>query len=145
MKAYRKTIQNRINLFSLLILIAAALGVYDTFFASEQIKASPMFNFQLGLTAALALMSLVGIFYNKLVLDDEQKLKKQYYKENDERMKAVKAKAGLPAVWVYSALMIVAGMIVGYFNELIFITLIAAAVVQLLLASVIQLIYQKIL
>jgi hypothetical protein len=90
-------------------------------------------------------MSLVGIFYNKLVLDDEQKLKKQYYKENDERMKAVKAKAGLPAVWVYSALMIVAGMIVGYFNELIFITLIAAAVVQLLLASVIQLIYQKIL
>lgn len=55
MKAYRKTIKNRINLFSLLILIAAALGVYDTFFASKQIKASPMFNFQLGLTAALAL------------------------------------------------------------------------------------------
>lgn len=145
MKAYRKTIKNRINLFSLLILIAAALGVYDTFFASKQIKASPMFNFQLGLTAALALTALVGIFRNKRVLDDEQKLKKQYYKENDERIKAIKAKAGLPAVWVYSALMIVAGMIVGYFNELIFITLIAAAVVQLLLASVIQLIYQKIL
>lgn len=40
--------------------------------------------------------------------------------------------------------MIVAGVIIGYYNELIFVTLVAVAAVQLLTAAVVKLIYMRI-
>jgi len=69
----------------------------------------------------------------------------QYNKEQDERMKTIRSKAGMPFVLIMIILMIITGMIFSYFNEVAAITLIGAASVQLVLATIIKLIYSKIL
>ena len=50
----------------------------------------------------------------------KKELKIQYNKENDERMKAIKAKAGMPMLLITSIVMIIVGVIAGYFNFTIF-------------------------
>ena len=47
-------------------------------------------------------------------------------------MKAIRAKAGMPLTLYFAVVMIAAGTVIGYWNELIFVTLVIAAVAQLL-------------
>lgn len=144
MKSYKKTIITRIILLSVLALFAVGFGTYDAFFATAEIKSNNVFSFQCGLTIALGTLALVCIIRYSKALRNNKKLQEQYIKENDERIKAIRAKAGIPIYLVFSIIMIVVGIIIGYFNELIFITLIATAAIQLLLACAIKLIYTKI-
>lgn len=44
----------------------------------------------------------------------------------------------------FAVALMVAGVIIGYYNELIFITLVVVAAVQLLTAAVVKLIYMRI-
>jgi len=67
----------------------------------------------------------------------------EFNKENDERLKAIKAKAGLPMVLVTSVLMIIAGVIAAYFNATVFIVLIVAAVCQMMISGIVKLIYMR--
>lgn len=144
MKAYRKTIITRTILLSALALFAAALGIYDAFFATAEMKANNIFHFQCGFTIALGALALILIIRYRKALQNEKALQAQYIKENDERMKAIRAKAGMPMNLIFSIVMIVIGIIIGYFNELIFTTLVVAAVIQLLASSIIKLIYTKV-
>jgi hypothetical protein len=77
------------------------------------------------------------------MLRDEKKLKLQFNKEKDERLKAIRAKAGMPILLVTSVLMIIAGVIAGYFNATIFVTLIIAAVGQMIISGFVKMIYMR--
>lgn len=48
MEKYKKVLKTRIALFTVPVLLAIALGIYDVFFASEAIKESFIFGFQCG-------------------------------------------------------------------------------------------------
>lgn len=143
MEQFRKKLQLRILWLSALSLITALVGVYDVFFASETLKNMTVFEFQGGVLAAICILSSLNIIkYNK-ILKDDNKLKLECNKENDERFKAIKSKAGLPIVLVLSILMIISGIIAGYFNITIFYTLIIVAICQILISGFIKLIYMK--
>lgn len=145
MEKYKKTITVRVYLLSVLALLAVGLGVYDVFWAAAEVKASDIFEFQCGVTAALGILATTRIIWYRRVLRNEKKLKIQYNKENDERMKAIRAKAGMPIVLIASVVMIVLGIIIGYSNMTVFYTLIAAAAAQLFIACVTKFIYTKIM
>lgn len=145
MEQFRKKLKIRIYLLLTLSLVAAILGVYDTFFASETLKNMNVFGFQMGATAAIGFLSLVNIFKFSIVLKDDNKLKLEYNKENDERTKAIKSKAGIPVLPVLSILTIISGIIAGYFNITVFYTLIITAMCQILICGMIKLIYMKIM
>ena len=145
MEQFRKKLKSRILLLSALSLITALVGVYDVFFASETLRNMIVFEFLGGVLAAICILSSLNIIkYNK-ILKDDNKLKLEYNKENDERFKTIKSKAGLPIVPVLSILMIISGIIAGYFNIIIFYTLIIVAMCQILISGFIKLIYTKIM
>lgn len=144
MKVYRKVLRARMALLSALVLFAVGLGIYDSFFATAEIKASNVFAFQCGITAVLGMAAAAAMVRYGSALRDEKSMRRQYVIENDERMKAIRAKAGLPLNLFFSVALIVAGVIIGYYNELIFVTLVAVAAVQLLTAAVVKLIYMRI-
>lgn len=50
----------------------------------------------------------------------------------------------MPLTLYFAVVMIAAGTIIGYWNELIFVTLVIAAVAQLLVAAVVKLVYTRI-
>lgn len=143
MDNYKKTLRIRIAILTLPALISVALGIYDVFFASEAVKDSFIFGFQIGFTTALGILSMIIIMRYRMIMNDKMKLQLQYNKENDERLKAVRAKAGLPVLLITSVGMVIAGIIVGYFSQTAFIALSAAAVCQLLIAGIIKQIHLR--
>jgi len=143
MDKYRKNLKMRIALLTIPVLLAVGLCIYDVFFASEAIKESFIFGFQCGGCTAIGLLSIVLIIRTRAILRDETKLKLQYNKEHDERLKAIRAKAGMPLLLITSIVMIIAGIIAGYFDSIMFYTLIAAALFQMLVGIIIKQIYLR--
>ena len=140
MNHYRKTLRIRSALFAAAMLLAAALGVYSVFFVPETMKENPVFGFQCGALTAMGLFSLLPLLRFQRALRDEQALQLLYNQEHDERLKAIRGKAGMPLVGITSGLMLVAGIICGYFNAAIFYALFAAAAAQMLLVIAVKLI-----
>ncbi|MDP4179412.1 MAG: hypothetical protein Q8900_13910 [Bacillota bacterium] len=143
MEQFRKKLKTRISWLSLLSITTALMGVYGVFFAPESLKNMTVFEFQGGVLAAVCILSSINIIkYNK-ILKDENKLKLECYKENDERFKTIKSKAGIPIVPVLSVLIIMSGIIAGYVNITVFYTLIIVAMCQLIISIIVKLIYMK--
>lgn len=145
MDKFKLILKRRIALLIIAVLIAAATGIYDVFFAGETARESIFAGFQAGLITGLGLLSAALIIRFRSTLKDEAKLKLQYNKENDERYKAIRAKAGMPMLLITSIMMIIAGVIAGYFSETAFITLICAALAQMSVGVVVKLVYMKIM
>jgi hypothetical protein len=143
MEQFRKKLKTRISWLSVLSVTTALMGVYDVFFASEALKNMTVFEFQGGVLAAICILSSINIIKYSKLLKDDNKLKLECNKENDERFKTIKSKAGIPIVPVFSVLMIMSGIMAGYFNITIFYTLIIVAMCQMLISGVVKLIYMK--
>ena len=124
MEKYKKTVITRIILLGVLVAIGIGTGLFDVFWAQEHLD-SFLFSFQCGSSVAMSLVAAIWLCRYRIILRDETKLQLQYNKENDERMKTIKAKAGLPVVLILSVILILVGMVVGYFNLSIFYTLVA--------------------
>jgi divalent metal cation (Fe/Co/Zn/Cd) transporter len=143
MELYKKKIKARIFMFCTVLLIFAGILLYNQFAASAALKESVAFSFQCGFSAAGALVIAFWIFKYRRALSDEAKLRVLMNQENDERMKAIRAKAGMPMLWILSMILVLAGMISGYFNETVFITLICAALFQLMVCLFFKLYFMK--
>ena len=143
MEQYRKKLRTRIILFSFLLLLFAGLLLYNQFGAPDTIKDSLSFSFQCGFSAAGSLVLVYMFVKYQRALSDEQKLKVLYNQENDERMKTIRAKAGVPMVVILSLLLVLVGNIVGYFNETVFFVLICVAIFQLFASAAVKFYYMK--
>lgn len=143
MANYRKTLKTRIRLLLVPLLISAVLGVYDVFFAPAEIKDSFVFGYVLGITAGLAFCSIFLMFKYTRALSNETRLKKLYNWENDERLKAIRAKAGIPAIIITSVAILIAGVIASFYSYTVFYTLTAVSVIQLLVANMLKIYYKN--
>lgn len=145
MELYRKRLNRRIWLLSLLALFAAGLGVFDVFWATAEMRARDVFEFQCGFTWGLGLLAAILVVRYRRVLRDERELQKQYNWETDERMRLIRAKAGMPMVLISSLVMLVAGIVIGYANSVVFYTLTVAAAGQLIAACVVKFVWLRLL
>ena len=143
MEQFRKKLKIRILWLRVLSLTTALMGVYDVFFAPETLRNLTVFEFQAGALAAICVLSSLNIIKYSKILKDDNKLKLECNKENDERFKIIKSKAGIPIVPVLSVVMLMSGIIAGYFSIAVFYTLIIVAMCQILISGVVKLIYMK--
>ena len=142
MEQFRKKIKTRMILISIVLLVFVAILLYNQFGASEALKDSLAFSFQCGLSASGSLVLVFWLVKNRRALADEAKLRLLYNQENDERMSAIRAKAGIPMVLILSMALVLGGMIIGYFNETVFVILIGVALFQLLVSLSVKLYYK---
>ncbi|MEN6636608.1 MAG: hypothetical protein ABFC56_12195 [Clostridiaceae bacterium] len=143
MEQYKKKLKVRILIFSILLLIFVAVLLYNQFGTSSAIKDSLSFSFQCGFSAAGALALVFWIAKYRRALLDELKLRILYNKENDERMKAIWAKSGIPMTVILSMVLVLAGIVIGYFNETVFFVLICVAIFQLFATAAVKFFYMK--
>ena len=143
MEKYKRLLGIRRLLLFVPVLITVGLGIYDVFFATSKMKDTPVFGFQCGAAVAIGMLSVIQIIRYAVIQGDEQKLISQYNKENDERLKAIRCKAGLPMILFTSIAMIISGIVAGYFSITIFATLIICAVCQMLFTCTVKLIYSQ--
>lgn len=147
MDKFLTIIKRRIILFSGMILAAAVLGVYS-FLIKGNTENTGMADgivsgFQYGLIFGIGLLSLIQIIKLSIVIKSDKKLKMQYNKENDERLKAIRSKAGMPMMIVTSVIMLAAAIVAGNFNMTVFFTLVIALMVQLSIGVFVKLYCMK--
>jgi len=142
MEAYRKTIKRRIALLSLVIALFVGILLYDQFLTSAALRDSIVFSFQCGFASAASIGIVFLIVRYSKALNDEEKLRLLYNQEHDERMSAIRSKAGVPMVLILSLLQVFAGMIAGYYNETVFYALLLAATGQLLISIMVKFYYK---
>lgn len=133
MEQFRVKVEKRLKWMKVLVMVfLLALAV---------IKLVPKFPGTASLTGACIggiWASLAVIFQQSKCLKDEKKLRKLWIEENDERMKAIRVKAGQPFVIFWSLALLAASVVAGFFNEVVADTLVMVAVVQLLISLIIK-------
>jgi len=143
MDVFKKRLKRRILFFSAVLLMFVSVLLYNQFGTSNMIKDNLSFSFQCGFSAAGALVLVYLITQYRRALSDVQKLQVLYNKENDERTRAIWAKSGIPMTVILSMTLVLAGIVIGYFNETVFVVLICVALFQLLVTGAVKLHYMR--
>lgn len=139
LEAYRKKVQRRLVWMRLLAVIFVVAELVGSRFVPDG-NAS---NYVWGMCVGGGFVALVVLFQQSKALKDDEKLRKMYIEEHDERKQAIRAKAGLPMVIYLSLGMAMTAAVVFFFNETVAITLALAAVAQMLVSLVVKLICTK--
>ena len=147
MENYRKVIKKRIILCNILAVVSVGLSIFHQSglfnWVSLNTRNEAVTSFQVGLLFGFGILALFLVYkYGKSIKDDT-KLKILYNKEHDERQNLIRQKAGMPMLMITSGIMIFAGIITGYFNEIIFYTLVLTAMIQLTLGAIVKIYCMK--
>lgn len=149
MEKFRTTVKRRIAISSGMALVTMVLGAYSIYsiIISDISTATHsdgfVAGFQFGLIVSIFGFSVFDIIKLSLAINDETKLKVLYNKEHDERLKAIRNKAGAPMIVVTSVLMVLAAIVAGYFNIVVFYTLVIAVAAQLSVSAMVKLYCMK--
>lgn len=100
-------------------------------------------GFQLGLVCVIALFAVYSMIKFQKMLSDEEAIRAFYIKEHDEREEAIREKTGGTVLYTCGVLIILAGVIAGYFNPVVFISLVCSGVFLLLVKKVLRIYYCK--
>lgn len=142
MEKYKKLIKKRMILCGILAVLSVVLGISHQFkFFDTQNEA--LAGFQAGLLSGFGILSLLLLFKYGKAIKDNTKLIILYNKEHDERQNLIRQKAGMPMLMITSGIMIFAGIIAGYLNEIVFYTLILAAMIQMTLGVMVKIYYMR--
>lgn len=131
----RKDIQGRLKRKTgLLVCIIALYGVVvSEIFPVQLVNENAtdfIKGFQLGLLIIVDLITLNQSIKYQKALKDDAKLKQLYYKEHDERECYIQQKVGKSSMEITMVLMVVLAVIAGYFSFEVFLTLLAATLIQ---------------
>lgn len=105
----------------------------------ETFSEGMMAGFRNGLLVAMIFGFTVYIIKYRKVMNDDKQLRLAYNRENDERRQQIKLKAGGNLVIINAVILLFAGIVGGYFNVVIFYSVIGCVVFQLLVSAVIKL------
>ena len=142
-EAYRKVIRRRL----------IAIIVISAFYVAAMIAMHTLWKVELGLTAsflegfasAIVVLTVVLVPRYRRALKDEQALRRLWNREHDERMSAIRARAGLPMLMYTSLAMITAALLLAPWNVTVSATLLLAATAQLLIGVATKLICTRVM
>jgi len=149
MEKFRTKVKQRMVVSSGIALVTLVLGAYSIYsivftdHSTASHSAGFMAGFQFGLIVSIFAFSLLDLVKLSRAIKDDTKLKVLYNKEHDERMKTIRSKAGMPLISLTSLLMIIAAIIAGYFNDVIFYTLVISVAAQLSVSAIVKLYCMK--
>jgi len=149
--AFRKKVRARNSIGRVMLLIGAALAVMD-FVMREHIaggfKAADFFKgfgsaFNIGVIYGIMSVAILFIIRNNKALKDDEKLKKLYIAETDERNLSIYQKAGSTGMNTITVGLLIGACVSIYFNMTVFFTLLGACLFVSLVRGVFKLYYHK--
>lgn len=96
-----------------------------------------------GASCGVALMMLFGIIRISRALTNEAELKKLYIRDHDERQVQIWTSARALSMQIFLILGVVVGIIAGYFNMTVSITILACVVIHSLIGMACKLYYGR--
>ncbi|MFW5981072.1 MAG: hypothetical protein ACOCRU_00690 [bacterium] len=132
MEKFKKKIKKRIIIQLLTIIIIAAV-YFILHYNKDSIAGDPnnvsfVQGFQTGLFIAVLAVSLNYIIKYFLAVKNEEKLKDIYISENDERTIMINQKTDSFSMQLSLILLVLASIIAGFYNQVVFFSLVATIV-----------------
>lgn len=151
-EAYRKAIRRRAIVMAVLgaayavaMILAHTLWIGRAEAADDLVWDAVAEGFAWGaVTAVVACFALIMPRYRR-ALRDEQALRRLWNKEHDERMGAIKARAGAPMLVYTSVAMIAVALLIGSWNMTAAMTLLLAAAAQIVVCAVTKLVCMRVM
>lgn len=148
MENFRKVLKKRLSLMvvfnalaAVFIALTAVYGNMTT--ASNENVADMIHGFQIGIFIGLELIMLVYITKYRKALKDEDKFKRVYIEENDERTKLIQDKIGGVGFNFALGAIATATVISGFFHQLVFLTLLGVLIFVVLVKGFLKLYYRN--
>lgn len=146
MEQFKKALKVRVGIMILACIIFLAFCIAAGFILNEPNR-SHFSDFHLGFQTGLSGTGVILFIYLSikyiLVLRKADALKKLYYQENDERTRAISEKSGGTLMYVCTIIILMAGIVAGYFNAAVFFTLVGCSMFLLITRAIISLYYSK--
>lgn len=148
-EAYKRSIRRRMNVMATLCVAYGAIliaehALWEGSGAMEEFAWSGVAAGFAGgaLTAMVLCFALLMPRYRK-ALRDEQALRRLWNSEHDERLRAIRARAGAPMILCTSFAMVAVGLLIGPWNMTVAMTLLLAGAAQILVSAVTKLICMR--
>ena len=127
MENYKKKLKHQnvlLALFAALLIAVQVLAFAEIIrpIASDSHWVSYWNGMIAGMSAAFTVLSIIGIVMNLRALRSEKALKKQFAKENDERLIEVARRGQAGGVRIFLFAMLAAVIVSGYFNVTVSLT-----------------------
>jgi len=145
MEKYKEIIRKRIRGVMIVTILIAALVILMHFFVMKSVNGASgyLFSFLEGGVIGLDLGALVFMLRYRKALDDDEKLKKLYNEEHDERMQFIRQKTGIPLFTIAGAALIVGGLVAGYVNSTVSYTMGVCGIFVILYQLVLKFYFAK--
>lgn len=133
MTKFRKNVLSRVIWFVAAAVVAAAayFTVYSVTGSMERLD-DFIRGFNAGVFTGVEGVCIIGAVYYALTLRNEEKLKKLFIDENDERTLLIQQKSGAAAFSIIAYSLLLATIVSGFFSRTVFFTLLAAVVFMFL-------------
>ena len=146
MDRYKKKVQNRV--IWLMVLFISLVGSYFILlFNQEKLSqlSSNIMGFHAGVLSSIGFLLMLKVFKYLKAIKSEKELKKLYIKENDERTMMIMQKTGAIGINICITGLGSAAIIAGFFNEIVFFTLLGTTLFTALVKGLFKAYYHKIL
>lgn len=147
MEQYRKRLKREIIIQCVIMVAAVILVVFSYLrylkLGSEESAGAFFQGFQTGLFMVWAAIMIWGIISSVRALRSEERLKKQYIKQYDERTRTIQTEAQAKAFQISILGMMIAAVISGFYSYTVFYTLLATLIVMCLIAAIGKLFYSR--
>ncbi|EPH10896.1 hypothetical protein [Facklamia hominis] len=143
LEKYRREIKNRVSVYQALIAVALVFVIIGNVLLKDRGQTvETVRGFATGLFIGIELVCVFQLGKLWKMLKDEEVLKEVYIREHDEREALIQMKSGLHVIPVLSFIILICAILVGFFNDTIFYTLVVVGIGQILIALALK-IYWK--
>lgn len=140
----KKRLTTGIALNGLAIVTIALMALYSRKVSvPDDHMSDAIHGFQVGVVLGLQMVMLVFMAKYSKALKDDNELKKLYIEENDERTKLISYKTGRVGFCVILGGIGMATVISGFFNTVVFITLLTVLVFTVIVQGVLYMYYKR--
>lgn len=145
MEKFKNTILRRIIGFIFYSVAVLAFAIFGLVAMKNNCLGinEEMMSFDMGVSCGIEIVMVYFVAKYAGSITNEEKLKKLYIEETDERKKYISSKIGRNGLVIIMLSLLLGGIIAGYFNKTVFITLIAAAVFCALVTLGLKIYYNK--
>ncbi len=142
MEKFKEKIRVRTLLMSA-IVISLSVSYLVLLLNQDKLPKMPSFimGFHAGILSGLVLLLVRDIFKSLRAMKDEKELKKLYIEENDERKIMIMQKTGAMGMTICIVGLGFATVISGFFNEIVFFSLLGATVFTTLIKGLFKIYY----
>lgn len=143
LEKYRREIKNRVSVYQALIVVALVFVIIGNVLLKDRGQTvETVRGFATGLFIGIELVCVFQLGKLWKMLKDEEVLKEVYIREHDEREALIQMKSGLHVIPILSFIILICAILVGFFNDTVFYTLVVVGIGQILIALALK-IYWK--